>query len=245
MKKLSPVFTLIELLVVIAIIAILSCLLLPALGKARDTGKKIACVNRFKQVGAGIHMYVGDYNDYLAPAGVESYQWAWPLRSYVGMKDNDFSLFLPNSAISHNVFHCPSSNFYQTPTPVSWFPSGFCYLSYGPTLCSVNYPPTVWGGYVYSYLDKDGAIRLGGLIPKPFRKVPINSVLSIEARKNSEGRCGVGSYLKPEYASWAYSPTSAYCPDFCHGKTFNALFADAHVENIRFGTAFDENWIKK
>jgi prepilin-type N-terminal cleavage/methylation domain-containing protein len=58
-------FTLIELLVVIAVIAIISSLLLPSVSRAKESGRRVACVNNLRQVNLAIHLYADDYNDSL------------------------------------------------------------------------------------------------------------------------------------------------------------------------------------
>ena len=58
-------FTLVELMVVMAIIIILIAMLMPALQKAREKTKQIACVNNLKQGGLGLMAYANDYKGIL------------------------------------------------------------------------------------------------------------------------------------------------------------------------------------
>lgn len=97
-------FTLLELLVVVAIVAILSALLLPALGKARAQAQKIQCVGNLRQLNAGSFMYCDDFGGWFAgpdsylfsggtPVQVRSGNWETLVMTYVDNRVSDWTSY--------------------------------------------------------------------------------------------------------------------------------------------------------
>ncbi len=60
-------FTLIELLVVVAVIAVLIGVLLPALGKARASARRVQCASNQRQIAMGWSMYSHDWRSIVVP----------------------------------------------------------------------------------------------------------------------------------------------------------------------------------
>ena len=77
--KISKAFTLIELLVVIAIIALLLAILIPALGRAKEAGKRAVCLSSLKQLGMAFVLYAGDNDDKIVSSdvGVPGFSPTW------------------------------------------------------------------------------------------------------------------------------------------------------------------------
>jgi len=74
-------FTLVELLVVVAVIAVLIAILLPALSRARESGRRAKCMVNERQLATAAILYVSDSNSLVLRDNAT--QWVTPLNNYV------------------------------------------------------------------------------------------------------------------------------------------------------------------
>ncbi len=134
-------FTLVELLVVIAIIAMLAALLVPAVQRAREAGRRATCMNNQAQIGKAIMNYVTEKDKFPpsfslqpnSPAGTfYSVGWVPPLLPYLEQNpfyqifqgNNWYTLGSVNSKAEVAVLMCPSRNPTNGPVRANYVANG-------------------------------------------------------------------------------------------------------------------------
>ncbi len=114
-------FTLIELLTVIAIIGILAAILIPVVGRVRESARNAGCQSNLRQWHQAWMMYANDNNDRV-PTGFDEVHRHWPrkLWIYMDMDEETSGNFMPHD---QTVGTCPSHE--------DDHPHGPLYVSYG------------------------------------------------------------------------------------------------------------------
>lgn len=113
-------FTLIELLVVVAVIAILTALLLPALGRSKSKAEGLTCANNLKQLSLAWQLYADDnegviVNNHGVPETLARRQtWANNVQDWVDGDDNTNRVYLTDSKLGPYanratlIYKCPA-----------------------------------------------------------------------------------------------------------------------------------------
>jgi prepilin-type N-terminal cleavage/methylation domain-containing protein len=107
-------FTLIELLVVIAIIAILMAILIPALQRAREQGKRAACLNSLRQLSLAWIMYADENEDKIVHADTGRND-AWVIWRGRGVSEQ-VQIDGLRSGLLYS--YCPDVKLYKCPTGI-------------------------------------------------------------------------------------------------------------------------------
>jgi prepilin-type N-terminal cleavage/methylation domain-containing protein/prepilin-type processing-associated H-X9-DG protein len=245
MRKIKG-FTLIELLVVIAIIALLMAILLPALNRAREGGKRAVCLNHIKQLQMGWGQYKDD-NDEKIPSGDVSYSWTFngPAGSLTGPQPgwyewphqwNTTTVPLSGSKMAPHNYSVNITN----PKEDDWYHAISCGLlwKYIKEIKIYQCPVGRKGEYVtymmaHSMNTWPNSGNGGSLTPPQFTAFEIRRANQIKRTAErvvfiDEGGSGTGAFYL-QYRTTGTLKWGDY-PPMRHGKGTTFSYVDGHAE---------------
>jgi prepilin-type N-terminal cleavage/methylation domain-containing protein len=209
MKKIR--FTLIELLVVVAIIGILASLLLPSLGKARESARRTLCLNNSKSHGLALELYGDDNEREVPPTGTLGTPVGTSGNIWFGKSGTDTASYLASIRYLNQYFGSPADD---AETPFSQ-----C-VSENPSL-------NRYGTYGNSYFRNNALRWSKNSTDNP--KVTLNDILT-PSKFVSMGEHG-GLWIMAQ--AGRVDDSKFYNHSEFGDTRWNLLFGDGHVQYTR------------
>jgi prepilin-type processing-associated H-X9-DG protein/prepilin-type N-terminal cleavage/methylation domain-containing protein len=246
-------FTMIELILVIAILALLSGLLLPVIGRAKQRARTVQCMGNLRQLGFAMIAYAHDHDDQLPPLNSGG-PWRHPVTPhnptnwwYRILSNGQYT---PDSDHETGVWVCPNATLERNTQTNRWA-WGKNPLGYGPLentnttrgLRSIIYWAKKGDG------SRDGSARLGQ-IKRQHQLWLIGDVGTPRDESLDLRNFPYGGWYKLDVASVAFPPNNRGIYDLAtpkqpavrHNLMANICFVDGHVETWNYrNLAFNTN----
>jgi prepilin-type N-terminal cleavage/methylation domain-containing protein/prepilin-type processing-associated H-X9-DG protein len=217
-------FTLIELLTVIAIIGLLAAILIPTVGRVRESARSSACASNLRQLSAACLLYAGENKGRLIPLKDASTNETWRIK---------IEPYLVSRRSGQSPLICPSDPITEYPTSSG---TGEWPASYG-----LNPVAQYVGSGTFLEYSSGSKSRLLPTVNNPSRLIMITDIgrnqsgpAGADPATWTEDRNASSSSLGYARFPWggAFNLEWSVWPRHGNGHKANAAFYDGHVASI-------------